>query len=372
MLCCRIVYNVPEGYARIGTVKGRRKHHPGYSGRTNGEIMIEFEIKAGNLFLYNEDLELMLAALNILMGEPNHQLCTAVYGEDTISVLKRRYQFLFEIYKSLHKKTGLFEHLLEYPMKGFQLSGFCKYLLDMNRTLFIRRYLEIDDEEIIEAALNTGEGLERFYFDHPDIGESFLAVQSFFRDTDRLIADYFAFAEDLRTDAFRNELEKHTLSIEAEQTKCKSGLAEMESMEYSQFIMGKTFHNRGPYSGFIFMPSVFVPYKAVRFFGRVQILFYSIRETLPDYETILLQLKTIADNTRLKIISLLNEKEPLKGMDIAKALSLASSTVSHHMEQLKNAGLVNEEQVKNSKYYSVSRNNIDELLSLLNDTLRKK
>jgi DNA-binding transcriptional ArsR family regulator len=150
----------------------------------------------------------------------------------------------------------------------------------------------------------------------------------------------------------------------------KAGLEDMPYLEFSQQLMGKTFRNRGPYVSFIFAPSLFLPYRVLRLFGRDQILFISIRdETLQD-DAMLQQLKAIADSTRFKIISLLGES-PLRGLDIAEALSLAPSTVSHHMEQLKQAGLINEEQVKNSKYYSLSKNNIQALISRLSETLGK-
>ncbi|MDD2283076.1 MAG: metalloregulator ArsR/SmtB family transcription factor, partial [Eubacteriales bacterium] len=150
----------------------------------------------------------------------------------------------------------------------------------------------------------------------------------------------------------------------------KAGLEDMPYLEFSQQLMGKTFRNRGPYVSFIFAPSLFLPYRVLRLFGRDQILFISIRdETLQD-DAMLQQLKAIADSTRFKIISLLGES-PLRGLDIAEALSLAPSTVSHHMEQLKQAGLINEEQVKNSKYYSLSKNNIQALISRLSKTLGK-
>jgi len=81
------------------------------------------------------------------------------------------------------------------------------------------------------------------------------------------------------------------------------------------------------------------------------------------------QLKVLADATRFKIISLLGEKGALRGMDIADALGVAQSTISHHMEQLRKAGLLHEEQVKNSKFYSISRNDVRKLLERLAETL---
>jgi DNA-binding transcriptional ArsR family regulator len=109
----------------------------------------------------------------------------------------------------------------------------------------------------------------------------------------------------------------------------------------------------------------------IRFFGKNQVLFYSIREPQQNQEKILKQLKAVGDDTRFKIIALLNEKEPLRGLDIAKELSMAPSTISHHMEQLKSCGLLNEEQDKSSKYYSINRNSAKELLEAMEKLLYK-
>ncbi|MBR0164653.1 MAG: helix-turn-helix transcriptional regulator, partial [Lachnospiraceae bacterium] len=56
---------------------------------------------------------------------------------------------------------------------------------------------------------------------------------------------------------------------------------------------------------------------------------------------------------------------PLRGTEIAKRLSLAPSTVTHHLELLKEAGLVTEEPSGNAKYFGVSRDGMRALFELL-------
>lgn len=60
------------------------------------------------------------------------------------------------------------------------------------------------------------------------------------------------------------------------------------------------------------------------------------------------------------------------GLDIAKELSMTPSTISHHMDQLKNAGLLNEEQDGSSKFYSISRNSGEQLLKTMKNLLKAK
>ncbi|HEX3076276.1 MAG TPA: metalloregulator ArsR/SmtB family transcription factor [Lachnospiraceae bacterium] len=257
-------------------------------------------------------------------------------------------------------------------MESFDLQSYRDFLIDMDPVKFIMEYTNITDRDKIVKAIESEAYLESLYFEYPNIFNSYLGFQTFLRETKRIITDFFSFANELRTEAFLQAVSNVQSTVNHERKKCIDSLSNLEPLEFSQKIMGKTFRNRGPYTTFYFMPSLFTPYKAIRFFENDQFLFYSIRKEKLEDEQMLKQLKTIADETRLKIISLLNQKEPLRGMDIGKELSLAQSTVSHHMEQLKNAGLLHEEQVKNSKYYSLSRNSIDELLQLLTETLGKK
>ena len=140
-----------------------------------------------------------------------------------------------------------------------------------------------------------------------------------------------------------------------------------EILHNTQEMMGKTFRNRGPYSEFIFLPSYLLPMKACRFFdvdsdNKRQILFLTLREISRDREDKVRALKAIADPTRYQILTILAQEGPMRGMDIAKKVSVATSTISHHMEQMRDCGLVTEEPVKNAKYYGLSKQSVKALL----------
>lgn len=338
-------------------------------------IHVDVQIGENSAFLYSHDMELLFAAQGILLGQAVHNLCSEIYGQEMLEALKKKYHFLFEVFSTFHPyhANGILEHLLTYPLTGFTLTEYREHLLNMKRASFLREHLALDDvrEEVIEEALVDDEALEAFYFQQPNLFNNFLGFQTFFRQTARYIEDYVAFAEELRTQSFTQALLTVEQDVERALENTRAGLRAMSPLEWSQELMGKTFHNRGPYACFTFVPSLLVPYRAIRFFGRDQILFFSIRPQSLQDEDILRQLKVIADSTRFNIIALLGEKGPLRGMDIAQAMSVAPSTISHHMEQLKKAGLLHEEQVKNSKYFSINRNNVKELLKRLTETLGK-
>ena len=54
--------------------------------------------------------------------------------------------------------------------------------------------------------------------------------------------------------------------------------------------------------------------------------------------------------------------EAYRHFQSVKRVSIATSTVSHHMEQMKESGLITEEPVKNSKFYGLSKQRAKELL----------
>lgn len=75
-------------------------------------------------------------------------------------------------------------------------------------------------------------------------------------------------------------------------------------------------------------------------------------ETIPIHERVLL-LKTIADETRLRILGLVAE-QPRSGKQLADSLGLSAPTISHHMRKLVDAGVVSEERNAQSRIYSLN------------------
>ena len=96
-----------------------------------------------------------------------------------------------------------------------------------------------------------------------------------------------------------------------------------------------------------------------------QILLLTLREIQSSQDDTLAALKVLSDKTRYRILILLAQGTPLRGLDIAKRLQLAPSTVSHHMDLLKERGLITEEPEGNSKYYGICTPNLEALLRTL-------
>lgn len=81
-------------------------------------------------------------------------------------------------------------------------------------------------------------------------------------------------------------------------------------------------------------------------------------------------LKALSDETRLRIISLLYEKE-LCVCDVMEALQISQTKASRHLTYLKNAGMVTDRKQAQWVYYSLVRDeDLKFIGSLVFDNLR--
>ncbi len=327
------------------------------------------------VFAFIPELEPVWGAISLLSGEPVHTLCTEIYGTEQITAWKRKYNFLFETYTIIAKQfnVNILDYLLDMPLESISLEALRDTVLTESSVDFVWRQLSFDNcckdanKETLCSALTDDAALDKAYGWIADRCESFLAFSAFLRQSKRLISDFFSLARDMQSPELDAALEKQTSNVKGIFRSVCEGVQSNDPLLFSQEIMGKAFHNRGPYSEFIFLPSYLLPMKACRFFdkdGRYkrQILFLTLRQISRDREDKIKALRAIADPTRYQILTILAQEGPMRGMDIAKKVSVATSTVSHHMEQMKDCGLVTEEPVKNSKYYGLSKQSAKALL----------
>ena len=327
------------------------------------------------VFAFVPELEPVWGAISLLSGETVHTLCTEIYGTEQIVTWKRKYNFLFEIYAVItkHFNVNMLDYLLEMPLENISLDSLRKTVLAESAVDFVWRQMSLDyfckdaNKETLEKAMTDDAALDVAYGWIADHCESFLAFSAFVRQSQRFISEFFSLAKDMQTPDLETAMEKQASEVERMyQSVCQGAKAD-DLLLFSQEMMGKTFRNRGPYSEFIFLPSYLIPLKACRFFdmdgdNKRQILFLALRQISRGREDKVKALKAIADPTRYQILTILAQEGPMRGMDIAKKVSVATSTISHHMEQMRDCGLVTEEPVKNAKYYGLSKQSAKTLL----------
>lgn len=77
-------------------------------------------------------------------------------------------------------------------------------------------------------------------------------------------------------------------------------------------------------------------------------------------------MKALSDPTRRSILNLLKGGSRTAG-EIADNFDMTGATISHHLTQLKKAGLIKENRQKNFIYYSLNASVLEEVLLWLND-----
>ena len=344
-----------------------------------GDCSLQIEkIDESSTFAFLPELESVWAAISILMNEEKSlDPCREIYGKDRISDWRKKYRFLFECFDTV-KKLGPFnmmDYLLDVPIDHFSAGTYRDTVLGNSAEDFIWRQLDLEgldgaNREMIVQAMTDDAALDEVFRWVADECGSFLSFSAFVRQSRRYIVDFFSLVEELQTPSLSDTMEKQTGKIAKMAQHVRGGVLDSDPLAFSQQVMGKTFRNRGPYTEFVFLPSYLMPARCVRYFHtqgekKRQILFLSLCDSGRRREDTIRTLKAVADGTRYQILSLLAREGPQRGLDIAKKTSIAASTVSHHMEQLKEGGLITEEKVKNAKYYGLNSRNtaafLDEL-----------
>ena len=78
-------------------------------------------------------------------------------------------------------------------------------------------------------------------------------------------------------------------------------------------------------------------------------------------------LKAIADPTRLQILSLINSQPEGRACvcDLAASIPVSQPTISHHVKILREAGIVRSEKRGTWVWYSLNRERLDQVTTLL-------
>ena len=339
-------------------------------------------LKENCIFAFSPELEALLGALSLLRSETVHHVCTDLYGSERITAWRKRYRFLFETYAAVQGLSpSPLEFLLDHFSADFTLAGLRAYIFSLppEQRLFRQaewRWIGGTSQEALRLALTDDLALDTLFGRIDACCPSFLGLSSFVRQNDRYLSEFFALAAELDTPTLRDALREQKQAIEAFRARTEEGLASAEPLECTKKMMGKTLHNRGPYETFFFLPSLLLPFASMRLFydngtpHNKQILLCSIREPERAQGDTIVALKALGDETRYQIMMLLARRGPVSGQDIVRTLKLAPSTISHHMSELRDRGLVTEEQVKTAKYYGVSWKNVRALLEAVDNDLK--
>lgn len=320
------------------------------------------KIGENSYFIYSTELDYLLAAVELLKPYHKNARIDKLFGTPE----EKKYQVFQEIWQDFGEDAfgAILEPVAIRYDEEFTLDSYQEYLLKMDRVEFFSSFLQTPKAEIQFAMSGEVERME-FYQKNPDKFRSYLSVSVLFDKTEWLIEQFISFVKSLKSekvDHFFQEQHETVLQWEAELTEI---LKQKDGLSLSEELMRKSFYHRGPYQKFYFMPAFFLPVRCCRWFADNQVLIFdalNIKETSQDIPK---QLKALADPTRYEILRLLKQQGHMSGIEIAERMSLATSTISHHMSQMKACGLIHEEPAKNTKYYSLNTVNIEHCVRTL-------
>jgi ArsR family transcriptional regulator, repressor of sdpIR and other operons len=78
--------------------------------------------------------------------------------------------------------------------------------------------------------------------------------------------------------------------------------------------------------------------------------------------------KAISDERRRTILKILGKKDASAG-EIASKFNISQPTVSNHLKILKEAGLINEQKIKQNRIYSLNRAEIKRVISEIEELI---
>ncbi|WP_154530223.1 ArsR/SmtB family transcription factor [Inconstantimicrobium porci] len=67
----------------------------------------------------------------------------------------------------------------------------------------------------------------------------------------------------------------------------------------------------------------------------------------------------------------MSENNSFTGKELSEKLNLSKPTISHHIDILKEAGLINEERNKNSKLYSLNYKRMNDFIRVFSDKFKR-
>lgn len=333
--------------------------------------MVNINGRSNCYFTHSMVADLIFILISIFDKNSKTTNLSDIYTEDYIVSMEHNYRFLGEIINSLPSHGYEMLEFLLINRDFNNISEFKNFVGNMiDEEFFYNLYGQYIDKDYLRLALQNDGELNKLYSENSYISTSYLALKSLFSNKDLFLQELFSCLENLCTEEFLKTYQDIVPKVDAELYNIEKSLSTMEPLDLSQSIMGKTFKNRGPYKTFIFIPSHFINIKATRYFGKDQILIYSLNHRELTKNDITKIFKIISDETRFEIIELLSKGDSMMGKDLANDLNLSTPTISHHMEKLKEAGFINEERIKNSKFYSINYNSIDKFINSLSSIFK--
>ena len=199
---------------------------------------------------------------------------------------------------------------------------------------------------------------------------------------DSELMEFFESPEKIKRDTINTFKRVYAHDFMAKLDRCKE---KMEAgIQYVESFIGKdsvesvlekiSGRSRKLFTGFreyYIIPSYFIsPQKSLRiYFGDKIYVVFDCRVTRDKREALLEELssvlKIIDDKSRMEILRILMNNKSY-GKALSDLVGLSTPTVSHHLDILKQAGLIKEEKIRNIKYFYADKDKLKKVVDDIN------
>lgn len=307
----------------------------------------------------------IIGIINGMVEEENYRYDKTLIEEAKKNITKNSTEILGKISKLRLKGLEMIEFLV--VLEEFNdVEKILSMISTLDNTEYLYRFFGEDiDKQAIKDVLKGNLEINRLIKDEPWFRENDIEILNYlFYDTLKFRASVERLIREVDNKLTEEKLAHLKTGYLLAMDEIKQSLKEMTPLNVAQEIMGKEFKRVYDFSRYIFTPSYFINRKHIRIFNKsTQIQIYNIgEEAVDDLDKIVKLLKTFSDSTRLEILRRLS-KDPDYGREIAEKMDLSPATISHHLEQLRAIGVINEERIRNVKYYSTNPKEVKKLLS---------
>lgn len=335
---------------------------------------VDFEESRGLIVEIKEsDVINAMVGIHVLV-EPEHHPLLKKWAEEVMGVLTEGERDLLLLLKDWYGQgLKMFDLLLHIKIFS-DVEHFSNAVMNLRKDAFLKILFEELAEEDVFKAMREKAHLISLMEQQPYVFGCTLDVAAeIFYNTDVFRERYIGLLQTVHPFTLRF-MEQKRGELEKMCTQVKIMLQEDSALEVCQKIMGKRFQRVSNYQRYFFCPTaLIVPHRFRLFTNDFVILIFGPGWDTRDgaIEQVKKNVKALDDETRLKIIRALVADRSY-GKVLAENLNLTTATVSHHLELLRQAGLLVEEKVGNIKYFRVSEEAVKVCLQEIEDYILNK
>ncbi|WP_192930242.1 ArsR/SmtB family transcription factor [Alkaliphilus pronyensis] len=270
--------------------------------------------------------------------------------------------------------------LIEFVLEGYifdDTEKLYKTILEYDNIEFLHK---ITGEQIgierIKNIINGKESLKNVVAEFPWlVRDSINPLEYSFFNTDNYKNQLVELLIEINNDIFNNKLQELKNIYQKAIEDMNIRIIKTEIKALAQEVIGKKW-NIKDLQEYFFVPSYFIsPHHLMIYNHKSIVIAYDMindrNEKIKERIDIAKSLSVISDKTRLEILRHIIS-EPTYGKVLAAMLNLTTATISHHLDQLKAAGFINEHKEKNIKYFSANIEKVDSLLEDVKNYLYNK